>query len=1457
MRSIQNKMIVAIVLLLLSWGTAQAQQPVGAKPSLIAREALLPLSFELDGNRYLARGRDYTVGLAGGNATITAGKNHCRISLEFLGANPGKPTTSEPLPGVVNIIRGNDTRAWKLGIPTYERVTWPSVYPGIDIVYYGRGQELEFDLLVKPGADPAAIRMKVRGAHKLALDRSGSLLLGDSAQGMRLGLPQIYQETKGKKTAIPGRFVIAGDDEVAFQVDHWDHTRELVIDPTITYSTLIGSGLGTNGAYGIAVDPAGGVVITGATSAAIDFPTTNAAQPVSGGFQDAFIVKINAAGTSKVYSTLLGGSGNDVSNAVAVDSSGAAWITGYTSSSNFPTVNPVEAQNKSGSLAFVAKFTATGALEFSTYLGGPSYADGQGIAVDSAGSAYAVGRAQGGFPTTSGAFRAAAGVVADVYVAKYNRNGGVLYSTVLGITPAGIGISVAIDSAGNAFVGGTSNFIFNAPAGGVQPTARSGTDAFIAKVNSSGSALLNFTFLGNTGADSLSGIALDPTSNVFIAGTTSSTGMATPGAAQGALHGSTNGYLAKLNSTLSTLLYYTYLGGSRTDDLKALAVDSAGNAYVTGSTTSLDFPVVSPLLAAFPGNGNSLFMRSDAGTELIPLDNSLSSPVADLSINSSSGSMVAATEKGIFRSVNRGVTWTQQSDVRLIIGNQFARNALKPGTIYAFGCCTTTYRSTDDGLTWSDTGGDIPITVASAAQPDPLDANTLYVAGYGPPYLAKSTDSGATFKAAASGLPAAQIFAMAATADGALFVIVDGFGIYKSTNQAASWVAANNGLGALTYSPPYPSLAASGKAVYLVNSGRLSKTADGGATWTGMSNSVNGLYRLAASSQNPLKLVALANFNAVLQSFDGGATFNSFGPTVPGALGFAWAIIDPYEGRHYFITTTDLAAFVTKLNSSGTAFSWSTYLGGGGAFTTSDTWGFGIAIDSAGNPNVTGLTFDQTFPTTTFVPPRLTTSANPFVTRISAGGEYCSALRVIPYASGSPVVSPLQTYTELQVAAPGDCYWNVASDQPWATSGTRWSHGPDSVTIEVTPNPTAAARTATITIGSQSVTITQPPASCSYSVDQNTYLISAAGGSISVNLRAPDGCPWSVNNFHSTITLTNGSGSGTGTIVLKIPASQSTGTQTYYLGVGATQIKILQGPHIPVVTSISPVVATGPVRTLTAQFTDSSGASDFNVLNLLINTSLDGRQACYVAYVRATNTLYLVSDAGDGTYAGTVELTSSGSVGNGQCKIYGQGSSAVVSGNVLTLTLNMIFSDSFSGNRVVYLAARDSVSNTGWKTMGVYRSTTTLFSFPNPSGVSPSSGTTANPTLSVTYQDSSSTSNLQTAWMLINTALDGRSACYVAYYRPGNQVFLIPDNGDGSKAVSMVLDGSNSTINNSQCTIAAAGSGVVLSGSQMTVNLNVAFNSAYFTGPKGIWTAVSTLGGQVSPWQVLGNWQVP
>ena len=535
------------------------------------------------------------------------------LRMTFVGANPEpRVVGAEELPDKANYFIGNDPAKWRTNVPTYARVQYTDVYPGIDLIYYGSQRRLEYDFVVRPGADPRTIALGFQGADKLEVDPQGDLVLHTGAGEIRQRKPVIYQEIGGVRREIAGGYVLKGESRVGFHVAVYDTSRPLVIDPALVYSTYLG-GSADDAGVGIAVDAAGNAYVTGSTASA-NFPTTAGAfQTTLGGGGvgfDAFVTKLNSTGSALLYSTYLGGSNNDDSGVgIAVDGAGNAYVTGSAFSTDFPTT-PGAFQSSFGGVrdAFVTKLNPTGStLVYSTYLGGTGDDGGVSIAVDTAGSAYVSGFAQAGFPTTTAAFQPGfGGGPYDAFVTKLGSTGSALvYSTYLG----GSGDDevfggLAVDASGNAYVTGfttSANFpttpgAFQTTFGGAGPLGFG--DAFVTKLNSTGSMPVFSTYLGGSGDDFGAGIAVDGNGNAYIAGSTASTNFpTTPGAFQTTFGGSGplglgDAFVTKLNPTGSALIYSTYLGGSGDDFATRIAVDVLPNpsAYVTGNTASTNFP---------------------------------------------------------------------------------------------------------------------------------------------------------------------------------------------------------------------------------------------------------------------------------------------------------------------------------------------------------------------------------------------------------------------------------------------------------------------------------------------------------------------------------------------------------------------------------------------------------------------------------------------------------------------------------------------------------------------------------------------------------------------------------------------------------------------------------------------------------------------------------------------------
>jgi hypothetical protein len=677
----------------------------------------LPLGFEANAGqtdrrvKFLARGRGYTVFLTGTAAvltlpnTATAGRIADRvIRMKLVGANVNAGVAgADELPGKTNYFIGNDPSKWRTHVPNYAEVKYADVFPGVDLVYHGNlSGQLEYDFVVAPGADPSAIRFTVaedrsgltgseyRAPIRIGADGDLVVKIGDGE--IRFNKPVVYQIAgNSQRIMTQGRFVLTASHQVHFALGTYDHSKALIIDPSLVYSTYLGGSnydqgfgiavdsagnayvagyAGSNdfptvnpvpnmphfGAFvtkfnpagsalvystylagslasqanAIAVDSAGSAYVTGDTHAS-DFPTVNPVQPTNTfNNQDAFVSKLSPDGSSLIYSTYLGGNtpvgGGQTAWSIAIDSTGNAYVTGNTEDTDFPTVNPLQATNKtsapSSGTGFVAKYNAAGsALIYSTYLGGSAQDTPWGIAADSNGNAYVTGETNSADFPTANPIQSACNdcpAVDNAFVTKINATGtAFIYSTFLGGRGENVSLAIAADASGNAYVTGTTTAPDFPTVNPLQATNLGNGDAFITKINPSGSALVYSTYLGgSTGADVGRGIAVDSSGNVYVAGSTDSTDFPTVNPVQATRNGAAGpdtGFVLNLNAAGSALVYSTYLGGSMQERAQAIAVDSSGSAYVTGYTSSLNFPTASPFQPANGGNVNAFVTKFSAG----------------------------------------------------------------------------------------------------------------------------------------------------------------------------------------------------------------------------------------------------------------------------------------------------------------------------------------------------------------------------------------------------------------------------------------------------------------------------------------------------------------------------------------------------------------------------------------------------------------------------------------------------------------------------------------------------------------------------------------------------------------------------------------------------------------------------------------------------------------------------
>jgi hypothetical protein len=574
--------------------SAAPQMAADVKARVQANYNKLPLSFEANQGQtdaqveFLSRGNGDTLFLTPTEAVLHLKKapenDEAVLRMQMVGASPSpRILGQEALPGRVNYLIGKDPASWRTNIPTYGKVAYEDVYPGVDLVYYGNQRHLEYDFVVAPGADPRQVKLAFKGTSHIEVNPEGELVLQMANGTIRMHKRVlIYQEIDGARKPIGGGYVLKAGQTIGFQVAAYDAAHPLIINPVLVYSSYL-SGK-TRWGNDIAVNPRGQAYVTGMNKSP-DFPDVSAPQPRSRGSgaddNDVFIAKLNRQGSALVYSTYLGGSGGDIGYSIAVDPRGQAVVTGKTGSSDFPIKNAMQPvfggpggfAGDAGD-AFVAQLSADGsALNYSTYLGGELHDMGRGIAVDQLGRAYVTGYTESpNFPTRNALQPAVLGYNrSDAFVAQFTVNGALRYSTYLGGSEGDIGYSIAVDPRGQAYVTGVTDSSSDFPIrNAVQPTFGGEFDAFVAKLSADGGTLRYATYLGGNEEDFGDSIAVDPRGQAYVTGRTNSTDFPTKNAVQLVCgdHGGDadnvfflNTFVAQFSADGSALRYSTCLRG--------------------------------------------------------------------------------------------------------------------------------------------------------------------------------------------------------------------------------------------------------------------------------------------------------------------------------------------------------------------------------------------------------------------------------------------------------------------------------------------------------------------------------------------------------------------------------------------------------------------------------------------------------------------------------------------------------------------------------------------------------------------------------------------------------------------------------------------------------------------------------------------------------------------------------
>jgi hypothetical protein len=614
-------------------------QSEAAGPSPARAIGHLPLAFEENfgqagsDTRFLARSPNYTVLLGDTQATVVFQEASQRprigraiqssravmgsLLLNLIGATrSGDATGENVLAARSNYFIGNDPALWHTNIPTYSRVRYSSIYKGIDLVYYGNDENLEYDFILHPGSDSETIRFGLDHSTSVQLQANGDLLVRVGNAKLQLRKPVAYQIIRGQKTKIESHFRMLGKGQYGLRIGHYDARYDLIVDPVLTYSTYLG-GKDDEGIFGIAFDNDRNLYVAGETSS-VNFPTKNPFQAQVGGSYDAFVSKFDPTGKKLIYSTYLGGNDYDHAVGLRVDRQGRAYLAGITFSADFPVQNALQTTKGGPADGFVAKLGQSGSeLIFSTFLGGNGFDEVNAITLGQDDSIYVTGFTNSSdFPTTPNALstKCDGGVqpfcIGDAFVAKLDLVGQtLLYSTYVGGSSYDSANGIAVDARGNAYITGqtqSSDFpVHNA----YQGTNGGAGDAFVVKLNDRGSNTVWSTYLGGSNYDDGTDIAVDHEANVYVTGITASTDFPVARAFQSANKGGQfDGFVAKLTTSGSQLVYSTYLGGSGLDFPFRIAILRHEEAAVIGFTSSTDFPLQSPLQTSYAGGNTDGFV---------------------------------------------------------------------------------------------------------------------------------------------------------------------------------------------------------------------------------------------------------------------------------------------------------------------------------------------------------------------------------------------------------------------------------------------------------------------------------------------------------------------------------------------------------------------------------------------------------------------------------------------------------------------------------------------------------------------------------------------------------------------------------------------------------------------------------------------------------------------------------
>lgn len=1105
------------------------------------------------------------------------------------GASPRAAVAGEePLAGRSNYFLGANQAQWLRDIPHFERVRVRSAWPGIDVLYYTTAERhYEFDFVVTPNADPDRIELAFEDAEQVGIDGEGNLCISVEGQLFQWKKPVAYQKLDGKRVEVAANYYRpdGAPDRIRISLGGYDRSAELVIDPVIAYSAFLGADGGSFPAA-VATTAAGEVVVAGVTFS-LNFPMRHGI-PGAGrdGFSaDVFVTRLNASGSGVVFSTFLGGSGDDDANDLVLDASGNIHVVGSTYSPDFP-VTPGARQSRLGghSAGFATKLSAAGnSLTYSTYLFGSDFTEARGVALDPSGYAYVAGKVTDArTPAAPGGFQAQPGGSADGFLIKLHPvSGSGIFESYWGTTSADWLSDVTVNAAGEAYVAGftcTNHAAAPLSTSNTPPVLRpvkSGScESVVTKITTDGAARVWATYFGAPGGSTeIRKIALDGGGNVYIAGVTDSPSLATTAGAPGPVKApgiAADAFVAKVSASGTALLYATYLGGEGPDELRDLAVVN-NRATVAGVTSSPGYPVVNPAMT--PSIAPS-YMYSSTGGVIWALPSSLQSPgpISAIAIDPVNPGRLYAAVAGadyILRSTDGGVTWTPRPTPGET-AHAVAIAASNPTVVYL---ATTrgVLRSTDAGQTWTSAatglfGGALLIAVS------PENPNLAYV--YTGASVYRTTTGGASWIESVTNLPVYDITSLAFDpATPSRVYAATRRGLYIGNANSDSW-----GWGGLTNQEV--------RALALDNFGTLYAVSGSNILW--VSRNGGASFTRVAEREFQAEITAIAvepgdgqvihvseTGRGVRKSIDGGTMF---GTATLGNL-HAGVLAVGTDNRIHVGVAGQQGVFVSQLNEAGTALTFSSHFVGaaGGA----------LAADASGDLYVAG-TAGAGFPAASLNG----SLGGGLVFKLGMTNPPCYATASVAHA-----LFPAEGgATAVGVAAPSGCSWSALASSDWivlhrdvsATTGSGSFH------VTVKGNPGLFPRVGYIHFfssgGSSILTIHQTDASsCSYAVSSNVPTFAPAGGNGTLQIVTAAGCPWSLSSPVSWISLNVTGGSGSGTINANVAPNPAETARSAVLDFGTVRYIVHQAGACATAISPAEVVISPLGGTATVQIHSPAG----------------------------------------------------------------------------------------------------------------------------------------------------------------------------------------------------------------------------------------------------------------------------